>query len=68
MTDEEARRDYLTVNEAARLLGISRTRMWQLAKQHELETFELPADRRVKLFRRADVLALLNPRPKSEAA
>lgn len=54
--------EYVTLLEAARLLGISRTKMWQLAQS--LAIYELPTDGRVKLLKRSDVEALRQPRPR----
>lgn len=62
--------EYVTLTEAAELLGVTRVTMRQMAARYGLESFALPRDARVKLFRRADVLALNQPRtvPKAPAA
>jgi excisionase family DNA binding protein len=57
------RDDYVTLQEAATLLGVSRTRMWQLATEHKLRDYALKTDRRMRLFLRSDVLALQRPEP-----
>ena len=62
--------EFVTLREAAELLGITRQHMRRKALEYGLESYFRPADRRVRLFRRADVLALAQPRayPKTRAA
>ena len=48
----------LTVNQAARLIGASRTLVWRMEKAGRLRTVELSP--RTKRFRSADVVALAN--------
>lgn len=58
---------YVTLTEAATILGVSRTRMWQLAAEHKLRDYTLRTDRRQRLFLRADVVALQQPVPVQES-
>lgn len=53
--------EYLTLTEAARLLGISRWSLYRRVDEGALPMYESPANRRVKLVKRADVEALLTP-------
>ena len=55
--------EYVTLQEAAEILGVSRFRMARLAADEELPVFTRPADRRVKLFKRGDVERLREPQP-----
>jgi excisionase family DNA binding protein len=41
--------------EAARMLGVSHTKLWRLVRDGTLSAQENPLDRRVKLIRREDV-------------
>lgn len=50
--------DLIKAGEAEGLLGISKAKMSRLLKNGTLETFPDPLDLRVKLVRRADVMAL----------
>ena len=54
--------DYLTMQEAMRLLGISRQTIWRLVRDGKLQTYQLETNRRVKLVKRTDVEALMRPR------
>jgi hypothetical protein len=58
--------EYVTLQEAAALLNISRYAMTRLIKEEGLSVFELPSDKRAKLLRRTEVLALQRPRPKAD--
>ena len=60
--EERKKRGFLTLQEAAELLGITRQRMRVVAQQNKLPVYGQAADRRVKLFRRSDVERLLQPR------
>lgn len=51
--------EFLTLSEAAKLLGISRVKMSRLVAAGALVTSPDPLDDRVKLVRREDVLALV---------
>ncbi len=55
-------KDYLSVNEAAAELGISRATLWKWIKTQGIGTFRLLGDRRT-LMRRADVENLKEPIP-----
>jgi excisionase family DNA binding protein len=65
MSDEP---EYLTLQEAAEVLGVSRWRMWMLVKNGELEAITSPLDRRVKLVRQEDIDRLARYIPKKGAA
>lgn len=60
--------EYVTIQQAAELLGVSRFRMARVIKDQQVPVFERALDKRVKWVRRADVQALLEPRPKNEWA
>lgn len=53
--------EFLTLQQAARLLGISRQTMYRRTQEGAITVYESPANRRVRLVRRADVEALLTP-------
>ena len=55
--------DYLSLTAAAELMNVSRFTMWRLVKDGKLRVYESERDRREKLVRRADVEALVRPRP-----
>lgn len=55
--------EYVTVQEAAERLGVTRFVMSRLIRDEGLKVYGLPADKRVKLVRIADVDALAKPRP-----
>jgi excisionase family DNA binding protein len=59
---------YLTIQQAAELLGVSRFRMARLVRDQQLPIFERAVDKRVRWLRRADVQALLEPRPRAARA
>jgi len=50
--------DLITLSEAARLLNVSRPKMFRLVSAGKLTTYEDPLDDRAKLVSRQDVLAL----------
>jgi len=74
MTDEarppsgRALSDYVTMQEAADILGVSRFQMSSVVKRLKLKVFETPADRRRRLLLREEVERLAQPRPKAKAA
>ena len=53
--------DFITINEAAEELGVTRTTIWRRIKNGTLEVFQSQADQRERLVRRADILALKRP-------
>jgi excisionase family DNA binding protein len=55
--------EYLTMQEAARLLGIGRQTLWRLVRAGRLQPYQSEINRRVKLVKRADVEELMRPRP-----
>lgn len=52
---------FVTMTEAAAVLGISRATMWRRVKGGEIEAHESQIDRRRKLIRKRDVEALATP-------
>lgn len=62
MTDE-----YLGLQEAADLMGVSRFTLWRLIRDGQLTAYQSEADKRRKLVRRADVEALREPKPLAPA-
>jgi len=59
--------EYVTMQEAADMLGVSRFQMAAVVKRLKLKVFETPADRRRKLLLREEVQRLAQPRPKTGA-
>lgn len=56
---DEQRPDFITASEARRLLGVSKPTLARLIREGALPTTDSPLDKRVKLVRTSDVLALL---------
>ncbi len=54
--------DYLSVDEAANELGVSRATVWKWLRRHDIDTFRVFGDRRT-LIRRADIARLREPIP-----
>jgi excisionase family DNA binding protein len=54
--------EFMTLEEAADLLQVSRFTLWRLLKEGKLPAYQSEADRRRKLVRREDVEALKRPR------
>lgn len=56
--------DYLPLMQAAEYIGVSRVKLAQLVKEGTIPYVTSPLDKRVKLFKRADLDQLRNaPRP-----
>lgn len=53
--------EFVTMTEAAELLGISKATMWRRVKAGEIEVYESQVDRRRKLIRKSDIKALQSP-------
>jgi excisionase family DNA binding protein len=60
---EDQMEEYLTMQEAARLLGIGRQTLWRLVRAGKLQPYQSEVNRRVKLVKRTDVEELMRPRP-----
>jgi excisionase family DNA binding protein len=54
--------DYVPIIEAARLLGVSRTRVWAMVRDGRLVAWPDPLDRRQRLISRASIELLLRER------
>lgn len=55
--------EYLTLNEAAELMNVSRATLWRRMREGELQTYQSAQDRRVRLVKRSEVEELMRPRP-----
>ena len=55
--------DFVTMQQAATLLGVSYVTVWRMVKAGKLQTYSSPINRRVKLVKRADLAALMTPQP-----
>jgi excisionase family DNA binding protein len=55
--------NFVTLRQAAKLLGISYVTVWRMVKAGRLQTYASPVNRRVKLVKRADLEALMQPQP-----
>ena len=55
--------DYLGLMDAARYLGVSRNKMYQLVRAGETPFYVSPLDKRKKLFRLEDLDALKRVKP-----
>ena len=60
--------EYLTLTEAARLLGVSRWTLYRRIDEGALTVYQSPSNRRVRLVKRADVEALRTPVPTTPVA
>ena len=58
-----ATKDYLTMQEAAEVLGVTRFTISRLVRDGVLASYVSPLNRRQKLVKRADVEALREPVP-----
>lgn len=53
--------EFLTLTQARKLLGVSRTKLWTLVKEGQLTIYKDPLNKRVRLVRREDVERLRSP-------
>jgi excisionase family DNA binding protein len=53
--------EFMTLNEAAELLGVSRPTLWRRIVQSEIPVFQSPQDRRHRLVKREDIERMLMP-------
>jgi excisionase family DNA binding protein len=54
---------FVSISEAARISGISRSTIYRLIAEGSLRTYASPINRRVKLVKRSELAALMRPRP-----
>ena len=54
--------DFVTMQQAAALMGVSRWTLWRLVKEGRLPSYESEINRRVKLVKRADLAGLMAPK------
>jgi excisionase family DNA binding protein len=57
----ESDSEYLTMQEATRLLGIGRMTLWRRVRDGVLPVYRSERDRRARLVKRSDVERLLKP-------
>ena len=60
--------EYVRLTDAAKQYGVSRNKLWALAKAGSLTVYEDPKDRRVTLFKRSELDQQLQIREKERAA
>jgi excisionase family DNA binding protein len=53
--------DFLTLTQAARVLGVSRWTLYRRIDEGALTVYESPSNRRVKLVKRTDIERLAKP-------
>jgi excisionase family DNA binding protein len=58
--------EYMTMQEAADRLGVSRFQVSRLVSRLKIPVYERPADRRIRLLSRADVEQLAKPQRRQE--
>ena len=56
--------EYVTMAEARELLGVSNFTMWKLVKDGQVVAYQSQLDRRKKLIRKEDVVALKTQAPR----
>ena len=59
--------DFLTLQQTADLMRVHRITVWRLVRDGKLRMYQSETNRRVKLVKRADVEALMRPRPIEDA-
>ena len=55
--------EFVTITEAARIMGVHRITVYRLVKAGTLRTYASPINRRVKLVKRAELERLMTPQP-----
>lgn len=55
--------EYVTLGQAAELVGVSRATLWRRMKEESIQTYQSQQDRRIRLVRREDLEPLLGIRP-----
>lgn len=53
--------EYLTLGEAAELIGVSRFTLWRRIREADIPTYKSPRDRRYRMVKRADLEKILIP-------
>jgi excisionase family DNA binding protein len=56
-------KEYLTLDEAAELMRISRATLWRRMREDGIQTYQSVQDRRIRLVRHADIEEMMKPRP-----
>ena len=59
--------DFVSISEAARIVGVTRNVIYRLIAEGTLRPYASPLNRRVKLVKRAELAALMTPKPVEEA-
>lgn len=55
--------DLISVDDAAKTMGVGRRKMLRAIRSHHLQRFEDPLDRRRFLLDRREIARLISPRP-----
>jgi excisionase family DNA binding protein len=55
--------DFVSISEAARIVGVTRNVLYRLIGEGTLRTYASSLNRRVKLVRRSDLARLMTPQP-----
>ncbi len=55
--------EFLTLQGAADLMGVSRFKIWRLVRDGQLTAHQSERDRREKLVRKSEIEALIRPHP-----
>lgn len=53
--------EYLTLNEAAEELGISRVTLWRRSQKGQVDLYQSEQDQRIRLVKRSDIERMKQP-------
>ena len=53
--------EYLTLNEAAEELGVSRVTLWRRAQKGQVDLYQSEQDQRIRLVKRSDIERMKQP-------